>query len=188
MSVAVLDPATGRVHVFVKGSFERVKQLAVAESAPANYDKVTACWAKHGCYVLALAHRDLGAVDLDSVARMSREELEDGCSLAALLLFRNQLKEDTAAAIRELREGGTRTVMVTGDAALTGVYIARECGMVDPHVRMLLGDIEATATGRVLVWRDTDSDEVVADVDSLLSSSNHTGTPTELAVTMAAFD
>ncbi|KAJ1895725.1 hypothetical protein LPJ81_004899, partial [Coemansia sp. IMI 209127] len=143
MSVAVLDSETGHVHVYVKGSFERLRRMAAAASVPADYDAVTARWAKDGCYVLALAHRDLGRIDdLNSVARMSQEELETQCSLVSLLLFRNQLKSDTASAIAELKAGDTRPVMITGDNALTGVYIARQCGMVDASARVLLGDIE----------------------------------------------
>ncbi|KAJ2780635.1 hypothetical protein H4R18_003339 [Coemansia javaensis] len=188
MSVAVLDPATGRTHVFVKGSFERLRRLARPESVPADYDAAAARWAKQGCYVLALAHRDLGAVSAEDLAPVPRDELEAGCALAALLLFRNQLKDDTPAAIAELREGGTRPVMITGDTALTAVHVARKCGMVDPHVRVLLGDVERGA----LVWRDADSDEPVPDVDAALAANNNNfgsggGPPVELAVTSAAF-
>ncbi|KAJ1663443.1 hypothetical protein IW140_005008 [Coemansia sp. RSA 1813] len=182
MSVAVLDTETGHVHVFVKGSFERLKRMAAADSVPADYDAVTARWAKEGCYVLALAHRDLGRVDdLQAVARMPREELEAQCSLVSLLLFRNQLKHDTETAIAELKDGDTRTVMITGDNALTGVYIARQCGMVGAGARVLLGDIEQADAkgGAQLVWRDTETD-IEHGADEL---SGH-----ELAVTAAAFD
>ncbi|KAI9499953.1 E1-E2 ATPase-domain-containing protein [Coemansia spiralis] len=204
MSVAVMDAVTGHVHVFVKGSFERLKRMALAESIPGDYDAVTARWAKEGCYVLAMAHRDLGRVDdLAAVLRMSREQLESGCSLVSLLLFRNQLKEDTRSAIMELKGGDTRTVMITGDTALTGVYIARQCGMVSPTARVLLGSMEAADGKEQLVWRDTATDAVVDNIDMLLheeccaheAAEHQLGdvvakrTPlVELAVTAAAFD
>ncbi|KAJ1931911.1 hypothetical protein FBU59_006550, partial [Linderina macrospora] len=122
MSVAVKDPDTGHVHVFVKGSFERLKRISNADSVPGNYDAVTAKWAKEGCYVLALAHKDLGPVtDLAQINSLTREQMESNCDLVSLLLFRNKLKEDTESAIMELKGGDTRTVMITGDTALTGV-------------------------------------------------------------------
>ncbi|KAJ2723143.1 hypothetical protein GGI07_002846 [Coemansia sp. Benny D115] len=206
MSVAVLDQATGHVHVYVKGSFERLKSMANARSLPADYDAVTAKWAREGCYVLALAHKDLGPVSsLADVVRMSREQMEAGCDLVSLLLFRNKLKEDTQSAIMALKGGATRTVMITGDTALTGAYIARQCGMVSPTARIILGDMEVQSSDgeRTLVWRDTADDEVVDNVDRLLyeervaqeSVEDKLGdivsrrTPTvELAVTAAAFN
>ncbi|KAJ2597114.1 hypothetical protein GGF39_003179 [Coemansia sp. RSA 1721] len=206
MSVAVLDQATGHVHVYVKGSFERLKQMANSASVPSNYDSMTARWAREGCYVLALAHKNLGpADDLAAVTRMSREQIESGCDLVSLLLFRNKLKEDTASAIMELKGGDTRTVMITGDTALTGVYVARQCGMVSPSARVILGDVDRNSAGAepLLVWRDTADDSVVDDVDRLLRSERQDiddaekrlgnvvskRTPSiELAVTAAAFD
>ncbi|KAJ2158385.1 hypothetical protein GGF46_003810 [Coemansia sp. RSA 552] len=190
MSVAVQDASTGSVHVFVKGSFERIRAISNAASVPSDYDTATAGWAKEGCYVLALAHRNLGTVDMEKVAGMSREELEAGCDMAGLLLFRNKLKHDTAGAIAALRQGGTRTVMITGDTALTGIYIARQCGMVMDGARVVLGSVEE----KQLVWRDTATDEVVPDIDALLAAvdlaqeENSGRTGVELAVTAAAFD
>ncbi|KAJ1826862.1 hypothetical protein LPJ56_001970, partial [Coemansia sp. RSA 2599] len=206
MSVAVLDQSTGHVHVYVKGSFERLKQMANARSVPADYDMMTARWAREGCYVLALAHKDLGPVDdVAAVTRMSREQIEGDCDLVSLLLFRNKLKDDTASAIMELKGGDTRTVMITGDTALTGVYIARQCGMVSPTARVILGDVDrsSAATEPQLAWRDTADDAVVNDIDQLLYSERRDideaegrlgnvvskRTPSvELAVTAAAFD
>ncbi|KAJ2860082.1 hypothetical protein GGH94_005726, partial [Coemansia aciculifera] len=181
MSVAVQDAATSDMHVFVKGSFERLRSIAAPGSIPADYDAVAAKWARDGCYVLALAHKNLGQVK--DVARMQREHMESGCSLVGLLLFRNKLKDDTAQAIAELRAGNTRTVMITGDSALTAVFIARECGMVSSSARVILGDMEGEDDARRLVWRDTAGDIPVDDIDYSLSQGH-----VELAVTASAFN
>ncbi|KAJ2310112.1 hypothetical protein IWW54_003368 [Coemansia sp. RSA 2705] len=187
MAVAVQDAGTGHVHVFVKGSFERIGQLARAGSVPADYDATAAAWARRGCYVLALAHRDLGAADLGDVGRMTRAQLEAGCDLASLLLFRNNLKEDTAQAIAELRRGDTRTVMVTGDTAMTAVYVARECGMVPENSRVLLGESKTPADE--IQWTDADTREPVGDIQPCLAELGSDGFPTtELAVGGAAFE
>ncbi|KAJ2907427.1 hypothetical protein GGI21_003898 [Coemansia aciculifera] len=140
MSVAVLDEAAGKIHVFVKGSFERIKSISQAGSVPDNYDAMCANLAREGCYVLAMAYKSLDTADPESIKDWSQEELESGCDLLGLLLFRNNLKPDTGDAIAELKRGSTRTVMVTGDNALTGVFIARECGMVPRGNRVLLGE------------------------------------------------
>ncbi|KAG1467446.1 hypothetical protein G6F56_004412 [Rhizopus delemar] len=188
-SVAVLDQQTRQVHVFLKGSFERIKTLSRSESVPADYDQEAARYAKEGCYVLAMAHRVLGTLDeditIEQIKSMSRDELEQDCSFAGFILFRNMLKHDTTDAIAELKGGDTRVVMITGDTALTGVYIARQCGMIEPHQRVLLGD---TVSGQVL-WHDVDSGEQV-DIDHVLDSDfleDHEKR-IELAVTGRAFE
>ncbi|KXN74245.1 HAD-like protein, partial [Conidiobolus coronatus NRRL 28638] len=186
MSVAVLDPVTKHVHIFVKGSFEKLKDIARPETLPANYDKAALELAGEGCYVLALAHRDLGIIDIEEVKQMKREELEAGADLIGLIVFKNQLKKDTTAAIDELKAGNTRTVMITGDTALTGVYIARACHMSKPGSTVYLGDISSSIKGGVS-WINVDQPDVnpltTEDIQRLVNTSN-----IELAITGKAFN
>ncbi|KAI8060119.1 hypothetical protein BC940DRAFT_337870 [Gongronella butleri] len=188
-SVAVLDTETNRVHVYLKGSFEKIKTMCNYDSLPANYDDLAAEYAKEGCYVLSMAHRDLGElgkdIELKEIKQMSRDDLEKGCDFIGFVLFRNMLKHDTAEAIAELKEGDTRVVMITGDTALTGIFIARECGMIAPHQRVILGDCKAGQ----MQWTDVDSGETV-DVDGVLSKDLHEEheKQIELALTGRAFE
>ncbi|KAJ1923575.1 hypothetical protein IWQ60_005800 [Tieghemiomyces parasiticus] len=168
MSVAVRDPTTGHVHVFTKGSFEKIRGYARPASVPTNYGSVTAAWAKEGCYVLAMAHRDLGVADLATVRTMTREEMETDLEFMGLLLFKNQLKPDTADAIRELRDGDTRSLMITGDTALTGIYIARACEMVPLGAPVYLGDVDAKGG---VAWTDVDTEQIVEDLDARLRAA-----------------
>jgi cation-transporting ATPase 13A3/4/5 len=186
MSVAVLDPTTKHVHIFVKGSFEKLKDLSNPNTLPSNYDEAAVGLAREGCYVLGLAHRDLGVVDIEEVKRRNREELEADVDLIGLIVFKNQLKEDTTAAIDELKGGSTRTVMITGDTALTGVYIARACHMSSQNSTVYLGDISLVEKDEVL-WTNVDKPDSepigTRDIQDLLKSSK-----IELAVTGKAFN
>ncbi|KAI8369377.1 uncharacterized protein BYT42DRAFT_617407 [Radiomyces spectabilis] len=188
-SVAVLDPKDDHVHVFLKGSFERVKNLSRSESIPPNYDQVAAKYAQEGCYVLAMAHRDLGKLGDDitmaEIKKMTRDDLEEGCDFTGFVLFRNMLKHDTADAIAELKEGDTRTVMITGDTALTGIFIARQCGMIAPGQTVLLGD----AVNGSMIWHDVDSGDQV-NVDEVLAADprEEHDKQVELAITGRAFE
>lgn len=49
--------------------------------------------------------RSLGAMSVQQAASLSRDELESGLSLLALLLFRNELKPDTTDAVQSLKRG-----------------------------------------------------------------------------------
>ncbi|KAI9468133.1 MAG: hypothetical protein EXX96DRAFT_114710 [Benjaminiella poitrasii] len=189
MSVAVLDSHTNKVHIFVKGAYEKIRDLCNPASIPSDYDNVTSDLARHGCYVLSLAHREL---DLEAIGGIegfrhwNRDQMEENIDFCGLIIFKNQLKEDTRENILELKRGATRTIMITGDTALTGVYIARQCGMVQEGARVYLGDLDKSL-GRI-VWTDVDEPEIFSDVnvDEKLLNCDHT--PCELAVTGKAFD
>ncbi|KAJ1731619.1 hypothetical protein LPJ72_003847 [Coemansia sp. Benny D160-2] len=186
MSVAIQDEAAGKIHIFVKGSFERIKNISAAGSVPADYDAACSRLASEGCYVLSIAHKVFDG-SIEDLRRLSQEEMESGCAFVGLLVFKNMLKPDTDDAIKELKSGSTRTVMITGDTALTGVYIARQCSMVPPGNSVLLGDIDKKSG--VLSWINVDTNEtVVPDMQTLLAERGADGFPTtELAVTGAAF-
>ncbi|RKP27439.1 hypothetical protein SYNPS1DRAFT_32456 [Syncephalis pseudoplumigaleata] len=189
MSVVVQDPLDQHLHVFVKGSFERVKAMSRPASLPERIDEQVSQYAAEGCYVLAIAHRDLGPVSPAAMDDMSQDDLEHGGDFQGLLLFKNQLKPDTADAIAELKRGSTRTVMVTGDHALTGIYIARQCGILPAETRVLLADV-APSTG-ALYWHDPNDDQrdgCVGDIRAMLTNDKaRDASPLELAVTGKAF-
>ncbi|GAN11385.1 P-type ATPase (P-ATPase) Superfamily [Mucor ambiguus] len=189
-SVAVLDPSNNHVHVYLKGSFERVKYLSTDNSIPDNYDTISAKHAQEGCYVLALAHRDIGElgvnVTMEQVKAMNRDDLEAGCNFIGFVLFRNMLKEDTTDAIAQLKEGDVRPVMITGDTALTGVFIARQCGMIEPEQTVLLGDL---VNGQMM-WHNVDTGSRVDNIDTAIHNDpreNHEKR-IELALTGRAFE
>ncbi|KAI8339657.1 hypothetical protein BC941DRAFT_512000 [Chlamydoabsidia padenii] len=180
MSVAVLDSATNKIHIFVKGAYEKIKDLSIPSSIPDDYDQTTADLARQGCYVLALSHReiDLNKVGMAALKQWTRDQMEEEIEFMGLIVFKNQLKPDTTEQIGHLKAGATRTVMITGDTALTGVYIARQCGMALAGSRILLGDSDGTR----IRWTDVDgADDKELDVDAYLEKG------VELAVTGKAF-
>eukprot|EP00121_Abeoforma_whisleri_P008982 Awhi_evm1s8248 len=146
MSVCFLDVTTGETHVIVKGSYEKIKQVSNPESVPADYDEVTSQHAVNGSYTLGIAHKSFGKnFDTSNLEKMQREDFENGCDCVGLIMFKNKLKDDAEKSIRALKEGAVRPVMITGDNALTGVYIARECGMtLEKDGIVILGDVAKT--------------------------------------------
>ncbi|TMW55563.1 hypothetical protein Poli38472_010445 [Pythium oligandrum] len=185
MSVVVRDHKTNKHYVFCKGSYERMQQLSLTESVPADYQKVADQLAKDGCYVLGISFRELPAewTDADVQALVAdREAVDQELSLLGLVLFRNELKPDTADAIAQLKAGDTRVVMITGDNAMCGCYIARQSGMISETSRVILGDVVADE----LVWRDVDQETQfnLTEIKSMVDGENDV----ELAVTGRAFD
>ncbi|KAL3158258.1 hypothetical protein ABBQ38_010509 [Trebouxia sp. C0009 RCD-2024] len=144
MSVVALDESSGELHVFCKGSFEMIGEMASGASVPADYLQMAEQHAAEGCYVLAMAHRSLGAIPVQQAASLSRDELESGLDMLALLLFRNELRSDTAEAVQHLKHGQVRPIMVTGDSAYCAHYIGRACGLIEEAADLLLADVDAS--------------------------------------------
>ncbi|KAE9327735.1 putative cation-transporting ATPase 13A3 [Phytophthora fragariae] len=189
MSVVVRNRKSGKYYVFCKGSYERMQQLSSAASVPDDYKSVADRLAKDGCYVLGLSYRELPSDwTHEQVVAFAdnREAVDENLSLLGLILFRNELKDDTADAIAKLKGGDIRTVMITGDNAMCGCYIARKSGMVASSSRVILGEMVSTKEMKKLVWRDVDSEEEydLPGVKHLVAQ----GEDVELAVTGVAFD
>uniref|UniRef100_A0A0G4GDT0 Cation-transporting P-type ATPase C-terminal domain-containing protein n=1 Tax=Chromera velia CCMP2878 TaxID=1169474 RepID=A0A0G4GDT0_9ALVE len=145
----------GSVEVFCKGSFEAVTSACVPESVPKEAEESFRYFALRGCYVLAMASRSVCTdvkrkEGLSAVKGMSREGVEKGLWWRGLLLFRNELKSDTAKAIREVRAAGIRPVMVTGDTAFCGAFVASASslwGPLSPSLSVPVNDGTLTVKG-----------------------------------------
>ena len=106
---ALAIDAEGRDLRVLKGAFEVVAKLAVVP--PYAAQKVEEL-AKAGNRVLAVAAGAPGSL-----------------RLVGLIALSDPPRADSATLVAELRELGVRTVMVTGDSALTGAAIASKVGI-----------------------------------------------------------
>ncbi|KAJ2454265.1 hypothetical protein EV183_001631 [Coemansia sp. RSA 2336] len=185
MSVAVRDPRDGHVHVYVKGSFEKVKEHLDSTTVPDDYLYAANRMARQGGYVLAVGHRDLGDISVDEMEHWTRDDMENGSELVGFIVFKNMLKEDTPQAIAKLKRGSTRTIMITGDTALTGVFIGKQAGLMNEAATVYLGDIDKSGD---LFWTDVDREENVdqAVIDQVTDGS--ADGDIELAMTGKAFN
>ena len=114
----------------------------------------------------------------------SRDDVESNLSFLGLFMFRNELKPDTRDAILEFKKGDTRVVMITGDNAMCGYYIARQCGMIESDKRVILADVVQNGQ---LQWANVDTREIHS-MDEIKSLCQNPDNDIELAVTGKAFD
>ena len=95
----------GQKRVFIKGAVAKLMHLF--EDAPKDLLSVSDDWSAGSYYVLACGvkpfHGDLCA---------TRDELEQGLVASALLIFKNELKPDSKAALAELHSGGLTTMVI----------------------------------------------------------------------------
>jgi H+-transporting ATPase len=109
ISEAVTLDRDGNEARVVKGAFQAVAALA---AVPADARALLDALAERGHRVIALAAGPANALQL-----------------AGLIALSDPPREDSAPLIAALRELGVRTVMVTGDSAVTAAAIARQVGI-----------------------------------------------------------
>ncbi|XP_036389036.1 cation-transporting ATPase 13A2 [Megalops cyprinoides] len=135
MSVVTVGPGGCNALAFLKGAPEMVASLCLRESVPAEFSDTLRHFASEGFRVLALACKPLdGQMDIKTI---ERGEVERGLQFLGLLVMKNLVKPESADVISTLRQAQLRTVMVTGDNILTAVNVARSCGMVSAHERVI---------------------------------------------------
>ena len=121
----------GNSHFSVaKGSPEAIGRLL--KDTPEEYERMSEFLAKQGFRVIALASKRLNSTDEVAKATESRSACEDNLSFAGFISFTCMVRKDTAEVLRRLKEGGMSVAMVTGDALLTAIHVAKEVDICEP--------------------------------------------------------
>jgi calcium-translocating P-type ATPase len=88
----------------------------------------------------ALARRAIRVLALAT----SDGDIEDGClpqgawTLVGVIGIRDEIREESVAAIREVQNAGVQVVMITGDRADTAVAVAKESGLIQNEDDLVL--------------------------------------------------
>ena len=130
MSCVVKSVTSGKHYSVLKGSSEAVGKLLAVK--PEGYDEKAAYLSKEGYRVIALALKPLGSSSDIQSAQDSRAACEKDMKFAGFIAFTCRVRKDTAAVLLRLKEGGMSVAMVTGDALLTAVHVAKEVKIIEP--------------------------------------------------------
>jgi cation-transporting ATPase 13A1 len=129
MSCVVKDVANRRHYSVVKGSPEMIGTLL--QTKPKGYDKAAQLLSRRGYRVISLAFKPLSnQADVDA-AKDARSVCEDNLSFAGFVAFTCRVRRDTKMVLSKLKEGGMSVAMVTGDALLTAIHVAKEVNICD---------------------------------------------------------
>jgi cation-transporting ATPase 13A2 len=158
MSVITRSLIDTKYRVFAKGSPEKIKELSLPESIPKNFNDILISYTQNGLRVLGMACKTLPEIRYEKLQSKTREFFENDLVFCGFLIMENMLKPETKGVIDELNECDFKSVMITGDNALTGISVARKCGLVNPISRVFLGDIDED-NADAIIWQDIDSQE-----------------------------
>ena len=72
--------------------------------------------------------------------------------------MQNMLKPITNSIIEMLHQAHIRTIMLTGDNILTAISVSRQCKLVNPELRVFLGELEENKVNKIkkLIWKDVE--------------------------------
>uniref|UniRef100_A0A8D3C513 Polyamine-transporting ATPase 13A3 n=1 Tax=Scophthalmus maximus TaxID=52904 RepID=A0A8D3C513_SCOMX len=141
MSVVVRRLGEKHMNAYLKGAPEIVASLCKQHTVPQSFTETLETYTRQGFRVIALAHRQLESkLSWHKVQSLSRDLIETNMEFLGLIIMQNKIKQETAGVLRELRQANIRTLMVTGDNMLTAISVARDCGMVRAHERVIIAD------------------------------------------------
>ncbi|KAI3375135.1 hypothetical protein L3Q82_021654 [Scortum barcoo] len=141
MSVVVRKLGEKHMEAYLKGAPEVVASLCKLHTVPQSFTETLETYTRQGFRVIALAHRQLESkLSWHKIQSLSRDLIETNMEFLGLIIMQNKIKEETAGTLRELRQANIRTLMVTGDNMLTAISVARDCGMVCAHERVIIAD------------------------------------------------
>lgn len=79
--------------------------------------------------ILAIAYKRVSKID--NIHTVERLELENDLTFLGFIFFENPLKASALEVITRLNIAFIKTILVTSDNHLNGVFIARETGLIN---------------------------------------------------------
>ena len=160
MSVIVRNLEQSGFKVHIKGAPEKIRELCRPETVPDNFHYILEKYTQYGCRVLACATKST-SLNYMKLMAATREAIEKDFTFMGFIVMENRLKPATTGIIDLLHSAEIKTIMVTGDNALTAISVARQCNIVGQNQRIFLGDLaEKQVNGKdVIDWKDFDYSE-----------------------------
>ena len=165
--MSVIVEEEGKLIAYIKGAPEVLIQRAgfyedyeglkpLTEDKRQEFEKAYIEYAKNGLRTLALGYKILSPS-----ARLAPDEVEKDIVLVGLVGIIDPPREEVPAAIATARSAGIKVVMVTGDAPLTALAVAREIGL---EATRAITSTELSAMSDGQLYRAIEEDAVFARV------------------------
>jgi len=142
MSCVVRDVANKRCYSVVKGSPEMIGNYL--SQKPKGYDEAANFLSRRGYRVISLAYKPLSSSSDVEAAKDTRSVCEENLTFAGFVTFTCRVRRDTKMVLSKLKEGGMSVAMITGDALLTAIHVAKEVNICDS------GDTDDDASAEVM--------------------------------------
>jgi Ca2+-transporting ATPase len=138
--MATLHEYQGKKIIFAKGAAEKLLDMCTAcliseTLIRKDFMRFADTLAKQGLRVLAMAYKEMP----DDTEEITHQDIETGLILTGLQGMIDPPREEVKQAIDGCRRAGIRTVMITGDHAITAEAIGRQLDIVREESYALTG-------------------------------------------------
>jgi len=136
MMTTIYKKRDGRYLVLTKGAFDKIpinkKDLNYLKELEDIHDS----FAKDALRVITLASKEIDVLP----AKDDLEKLETDLNFIGFIGLIDPPRPEAAAAIAKAKKAGVRTIMITGDHAITAAAIARELGIIAAKEGIITGE------------------------------------------------
>ena len=144
--MATLHRHGDRKFIFVKGSLDRLFDICTAcltgeELKKRCFIRAADVFGREGIRVLAMAYKEVPH-DTDEI---KHHDMETGLIIAGLQGMIDPPREEAIKAIDGCKRAGIRTIMITGDHAVTARAIANNLGIINDPAAVVLSGKELEA-------------------------------------------
>ncbi len=138
--MATLHRHGGKKLIFVKGAPEMVLDMCTGSAADDSSKKkeslqIAHNFAKEGLRVLAFAYKEAP----DDMEDLTHHDVESGLIFAGLQGMIDPPRPEAIEAVKGCKQAGIKTIMITGDHAVTAVSIAKKLGLGEDDHEVIAG-------------------------------------------------
>ena len=136
MMTIILKKRDGRYLVLTKGAFDKIPYNKKDLSYVKQLEDVHNSFAQDALRVITLASKEIDILP----AKEDLEKLENNLDFEGFIGLIDPPRPEAAAAIARAKKAGVRTIMITGDHAITAAAIARELGIIAAKEGIITGE------------------------------------------------
>lgn len=123
-------------YVFVRGAPEKILEISSGtESEKNKIENGFEGFAKQGLRVIAFGYKHQ-----EDKTIKERNRLESGLEFLGYVGIYDPPREEAIEAIKNAKEAGIKTIMVTGDNEITALAIAKEVGLIEKDEDVITGE------------------------------------------------
>jgi cation-transporting ATPase 13A1 len=146
-------------YCLVKGSPEALKKLILPDHLPSWYTTTYESLARRGLRVLALGYKKVSAKDRAN--EQSRTWCESDLYFGGFIAFECKIRGDSGIVIQSLIQSDHKVAMLTGDALLTSLHVAKQVGICDKDRKNLNLDGHRNEKNQVITVAPNSSPETI---------------------------
>jgi magnesium-transporting ATPase (P-type) len=136
MMTTILKKPNGRFLVLTKGAFDKIPFARKDLNFVKELEDIHHAFARDALRVITLAYKEVDALP----PKDNLPELEKDLQFEGFIGLIDPPRPEAAAAIVRAKKAGVRTIMITGDHAVTAAAIAKELGIIAANEGVITGE------------------------------------------------